>query len=330
MAKLRNESSITPFLAHAGPFTDPDFANDAQSNLNELHNKKVLILGAGGLGCEILKNMSLSGFKDIHIIDMDTIDISNLNRQFLFRVKDIGKPKATIAAQFVQQRVSNVKITSHFKKLQEMPAEFYQQFDLIISGLDNVEARRWINSLVVSLYDETVDESLIPVIDGGTEGFRGQSRVIFARITSCYECNLDLSPAATTYPVCTIANTPRLPEHCIEYVNLIEWPKQFPKEKFDADNPEHVTWLFEKSLARAKEFNIEGVTRSLSLGVVKNIIPSIASTNAVIAASCVNEAFKLLTSSNPTLEYCMQYAGDSEPYTLVFEPERKEDCPICS
>jgi len=100
-------------------------------------------------------------------------------------------------------------------------------------------------------------------------------------------------------------------------------------KKMDTDNPEHVQWLYEQALERAKEFNITGVTYSMTQGVVKNIIPAIASTNAIIAASCCNEAFKIATNTNPYLNNYMMYTGNDGVYTYTFEHERKPDCPVC-
>ena len=57
---------------------------------------RILLVGAGGIGCELLKNLVLTGFGEIHVIDLDTIDLSNLNRQFLFRHEHIKKPKALV------------------------------------------------------------------------------------------------------------------------------------------------------------------------------------------------------------------------------------------
>ena len=259
----------------------------------------------------------------------DTIDVSNLNRQFLFRESDVGKSKAEVAAAFVQKRVEGVKITPFNGKIQDKDESYYMQFRLIICGLDSIEARRWINATLVDMIDAENPESLKPLIDGGTEGFKGQARVILPTISSCIECQLDMHAPRPAVPLCTLATIPRQPQHCVEWAHIIAWEEHRKCDSLDTDNPEHITWLYEKALARAKEFNIPGVTYSLTQGVVKNIIPAIASTNAIIAASCCNEALKILTSCNPFLTNYMMYSGDEGVYTYTFEAEKKEDCPVC-
>ena len=100
----------------------------------------------------------------------DTIDVSNLNRQFLFRQADVGSSKAEVAARFVMQRVKGVKITPYCGKIQDKDEDYYMQFNLVVCGLDSIEARRWINATLVGMVDEENPDSLKPLIDGGTEG----------------------------------------------------------------------------------------------------------------------------------------------------------------
>ena len=264
---------------------------------------------------------------------MDTIDVSNLNRQFLFRAADVGKSKAECAAAFVMKRVPGVRITPYNGKIQDKGAEYYMQFSIIVCGLDAIEPRRWINNMLVNLLDMSNPDSLIPLIDGGTEGFKGQSRVILPTLTSCIECMLPMHAPRAAVPLCTLASIPRQPQHCIEWAHIIAWEEQRKGDVLDMDDPEHVSWLYSKALVRAKEYGIEGVTYSMTQGVVKNIIPAIASTNAIIAASCTNEAFKIATGAAPFLNNYMMYTGDSDSsglYTYTFQVEKKEDCPVCN
>ena len=160
---------------------------------------RVLVVGAGGLGCELLKNLALMGVKNIDVIDMDTIDVSNLNRQFLFRPDDVGSYKAEVAARFVNKRVPGTNVVAHNCPIQDKDEDFYRGFHIIVCGLDSIVARRWINAMVHSLLEfdedgEVVPTSVKPIVDGGTEGFKGNARVIKPGETACIECTLDLYP----------------------------------------------------------------------------------------------------------------------------------------
>lgn len=182
----------------------------------EIASKKILVVGAGGIGCELLKNLILAGFSDLTVIDLDTIDVSNLNRQFLFQKQHVGKSKSLIAKESVLKLTHagrdvsiDARMCSIF--LPEFSVPWIKQFSIILNALDNVSARNHVNRLALA--------ADIPLVESGTAGYSGESSVIKKGLSPCYECSE--RPRNKTYPGCTIRNTPSEPIHCIVWAKFL-------------------------------------------------------------------------------------------------------------
>ncbi len=147
---------------------------------HKLDKATVAIVGVGAIGSYVSTILVSSGVKNIILIDFDTIETSNLNRQLLFRDSDIKKPKVMVAAERLKEINPSVEITYFNKKMQEVPTSVYKKASVIIGCLDTFIGRRWINSLAVKLNK--------PLILGGMYAFLGDVQVIIPKETACFEC----------------------------------------------------------------------------------------------------------------------------------------------
>ncbi|KAG8368203.1 hypothetical protein BUALT_Bualt15G0020800 [Buddleja alternifolia] len=199
----------------------------SEQQLSAIKGAKVLMVGAGGIGCELLKTLALSGFKDIHIIDMDTIEVSNLNRQFLFRQSHVGQSKAKVAREAVLKFRPHISITPYHANVKDpdFNVDFFKQFNVVLNGLDNLDARRHVNRLCLA--------AGVPLVESGTTGFLGQVTVHVKGRSECYECQP--KPAPKTYPVCTITSTPSKFVHCIVWAKDLLFVKLFGDKNQEND-----------------------------------------------------------------------------------------------
>lgn len=188
----------------------------------KIRQTKCLLVGAGGIGSELLKDLILMEFGEIHIVDLDTIDLSNLNRQFLFRQRDIKQPKSTTAVKAVES-FSNSKLVPYQGNIMDtsqFPLHWFKQFNIIFNALDNLAARRYVNKISQFLS--------LPLLESGTAGFDGYIQPILPQKTECFDCTKKETPK--TFPVCTIRSTPSQPIHCIV------WAKNFLFNQLFADD----------------------------------------------------------------------------------------------
>ncbi|XP_035858607.1 SUMO-activating enzyme subunit 2 isoform X2 [Sander lucioperca] len=227
---------------------------------DSLSTCKVLVVGAGGIGCELLKNLVLTGFKNIEVIDLDTIDVSNLNRQFLFQKKHVGKSKAQVAKESALQFCPTANITAYHDSIMnpDYNVEFFRNFMLVMNALDNRAARNHVNRMCLA--------ADIPLIESGTAGYLGQVTVIKKGMTECYECQP--KPTQKTFPGCTIRNTPSEPIHCIVWAKYL-FNQLFGEEDADQEvspdtaDPE-ASWNPEDTAARATASEKDGDIKRVS------------------------------------------------------------------
>lgn len=149
-------------------------------NQEKISQSTVLLAGVGALGSMVAVFLALMGVGKLILVDMDTVELSNLNRQLLFTESDIGEFKAKVAAEKLRVMNPNIYILDRNESLISVPRKYYEESDVIVDGLDSFEARRWLNSVCVSLNK--------PLVHGGMYGWYGNIQVIIPNVTPCLEC----------------------------------------------------------------------------------------------------------------------------------------------
>lgn len=234
-----------------------------------------------GIGCELLKNLALSGFTHIETIDLDTIDVSNLNRQFLFRRHHVGMPKCTVATQVALAMLPSphdeAKYLAHHGNVcdnSKFNVQYVQGFDLVFNALDNVTARRRVNRLCLA--------ASVPLIEAGTTGYLGQVTVIDKPSNvECYECQA--KPTQKVYPICTIRSTPSMPVHTIvwakELYKLLFNPKVEDSMLFeDPSGDESSTYMDGVMALRSLIFSQETTDSKVLREAISNVIVALYNT----------------------------------------------------
>ncbi|KAL5629697.1 hypothetical protein BROUX41_001303 [Berkeleyomyces rouxiae] len=240
------------------------FGKDFQA---KIANTKEFLVGAGAIGCEMLKNWAMIGLGTgpegkITVTDMDSIERSNLNRQFLFRPADVGQMKSDSAAKAVQRM--NPELEGHMDSHKEPVGKntehifnetFWSSLDGVTNALDNVAARQYVDQRCVFFRK--------PLLESGTLGTKGNTQVVLPDVTESYASSHD--PPEKEFPMCLVRSFPYRIEH------TIAWAKEHIFEPHFVQRPQTVNMYLTQA---------DYVSKSLQQGgnqvnVLKNIRDSL-------------------------------------------------------
>ena len=192
------------------------FGTEFQEKISNVHE---FLVGAGAIGCEMLKSWAMIGLATgpkgyIKVADMDSIEKSNLNRQFLFRTKDVGKMKSACATSAVQAMNPDLhgKIIAVNDRVGPdsehiFNETFWEELDGVTNALDNVDARQYVDRRCVFFRK--------PLLESGTLGTKGNTQVVLPSLTESYSSSQD--PPEQSFPQCTLKSFPNKIEHTIAW-----------------------------------------------------------------------------------------------------------------
>ena len=248
-------------------------------------NSRILIAGVGGLGCEIAKNLAMLGVGHLDLVDLDTIEHSNLNRQILFAGAKEGEPKAIFAAMKLKEVNPNITVKGYHTSLERLNPLIYQKADVVIGGLDSMNARLNLNAQCIRFRK--------PLVDGGVSGYHGHIYTIFPYKNACYECNPLPVKEGDEMAACTVVGVPRKRIHCVFKGDMAF------REKYDRDpNPKDINDISFIQKVANELVNKHNFPPEYTKGDIVKIIdrhdPGIITINAVISALQSHEAIKIL------------------------------------
>lgn len=233
----------------------------------KLHNQRLFLVGAGALGCELIKAFALMGVgcsKDglVSCTDNDNIEVSNLNRQFLFRKGDVGHSKSETACRIGGEMNPDFNVRSYQTLVGEQTEavfndDFWESLNFVVNAVDNIKARLYVDSRCV-WYKK-------PLLESGTLGTKANSQMVIPHLTQCYGDSTD--PPEESIPMCTLRNFPNQIEH------TIEWGRDKFNTLFTDRCNDVISYLDapEKYLAELKANNtVSGQIDALSL--IKNLV----------------------------------------------------------
>jgi ubiquitin-activating enzyme E1 len=252
------------------------FGKDMQEKLMDLN---YFIIGAGAIGCEMLKNWALMGVGcgpkgHVHVTDMDRIEKSNLSRQFLFRNSDINHFKSTTAAKAAKAMNSDLKITAYQEKVASdtehlFGDDFYDKLSGVCTALDNVEARLYVDQRCVFYR--------LPMLESGTLGTKGNTQIVVPHLTENYGATRD--PPEKSIPVCTLKNFPNQIQH------TLQWARDYFEGEFKQSADEVNNYL-----SQTTEHYLESLQPNTKTETIKKVRKTLVDERPMNFEDCVTWA----------------------------------------